>query len=466
MIKQLTKKIIVQIDSKLNTSLSLKLSDLSELYRSSTILNTVRRNTQPMLVKSQYKFQIGNKYHLKLHLGCGSNRLEGYTNIDWRKTVATDLVCDIRKLPYPDNSADIIETYHVIEHLPRHHFRKTLLNWLRVLTPGGTLIIECPDFDESVSRYVQGEDKQLDAIFGHQRFEGDYHLFGYNLKRLSSLLKNAGFVNILEGTPRDYHAKDWPCIRVECTKIDPSSSLSSQTHQKSNIEFTGERVIEGLTPKRIWLDHAARYQFAGNYVKDEVVLDVACGSGFGAKILEEKGAKFIHAVDISPKAIELADKHYASDHISFKIGDVHDLDFPADFFDLICCFETIEHIQEVDKALSELQRVLKPKGHLIISSPNRPLTSPGKSLQDTPDNIFHANEYSLREILGFVSKYFEIHEVNGQRGINRFLLLPVIGRLIRYCRSHLYRPDNGSFTVTKHNSTSIYRYILLSCTKP
>ena len=195
-------------------------------------------------------------------------------------------------------------------------------------------------------------------------------------------------------------------------------------------------------------------------------MDIACGSGFGAKILEEKGAKFIHGVDISPEAIELADKHYASDRISFKIGEIHDLDFPADFFDLICCFETIEHIQEVDKALSELQRVLKTKGHLIISSPNRLLTSPGKSLKDTPDNIFHANEYSLKEFLGLVSRYFEIKAINGQRGINRFLLLPVIGRLIRYYRPHLYTPHSGSFTVTKQNSISIYRYILLSCTKP
>ena len=226
MIKQLTKKTVARIDSKLNTSLSLKLSNFAELYRSSILLNMLRRKTQPMLVKFQYKFRIGNEYHLKLHMGCGSKRLDGYINIDWRKTVATDLVCDIRKLPYPDNSVDIIETYHVIEHLPRHHLPGTLLNWFRILTPGGSLIIECPDLDRSVSRYLQGEDKQLDAIFGHQRFKGDYHLFGYNFKRLSSLLKDAGFINVSEKTPRDYHTKSWPCIRVECNKRVPSSLLS------------------------------------------------------------------------------------------------------------------------------------------------------------------------------------------------------------------------------------------------
>ena len=462
MIKSLTKRIITQIDSRFDTSLHPKISSIVESYRNSSLLNAIRRNTQLMLVKSQYKFQIGNKYHLKLHLGCGSNRLEGYTNIDWRKTVATDLVCDIRKLPYPNSSVDLIEVYHVVEHLPRLHLPPTLLNWNRVLTPGGTLIIECPDFDESVNKYLQGEQKQLDAIFGHQRFEGDYHLFGYNFERLKLLLEEAGFVNIRERPAADYHARNWPCFRVECMKIDLSSSLSAHTHEELKTEFTGERVIEGLTPRRIWLDHTARYLFAGLYARDSVVLDAACGSGFGARILKDEGAKFIHAVDIAPETVEFANRHYASDQISFETGDVLNLDFPASFFDLICCFETIEHIQEVDKALSELQRVLKPKGHLIISSPNRPLTSPGRSQQDKPDNIFHGNEYSLGEILGLVSRYFEIQEVNGQRGINRFLLLPVIGKLIRHCRPHFYRPDNGSFTVTKRNFINTYRFILLS----
>ena len=462
MIKSLTKKIFTQIDSRFDTALHPKISSILESYRNSTPLNTIRRNTQPMLVKSQYKFQIGNKYHLKLHLGCGSNRFEGYTNIDWRKTIATDLVCDIKKLPYPIESVDLIEAYHVIEHLPRLHLPQTLLDWHRVLTPGGSLTIECPNFDESVNKYLRGEEKQLDAIFGHQRFEGDYHLFGYNFERLKSLLKEAGFVNIVERPPADYHARDWPCFRVECTKLDPSSSLSTHTHEKSKTEFTGERVIEGLTPRRIWLDHTDRYLFAGHYARDSVVLDVACGSGFGARILENKGAKFIHAVDIAPETIELANKHYASDHISFKTGDIHNLDFPASFFDLICCFETIEHVQDVDKALSELQRVLKSKGHLIISSPNRPLTSPGKALHEAPDNIFHTKEYSLKEFHLLASRYFKIEEIHGQRGINRLLLFPVIGRLIKYFRPILYSPENGSFAVTKHNTTSIYRYIVLS----
>ena len=170
------------------------------------------------MVKLKYKLRIQDKTPMKLHLGCGSRFLEGYINIDLRKTGATDLVCNIRKLPYPNNSAELIETYHVIEHLPRHDLPKALKEWYRVLIFGGRLIIECPDFDEAVKEYMGGNEKRIDNIFGLQRFHGDTHQFGYNFKRLKNFLEEAGFQNILEREPQDYHGKDEPCLRVECVK--------------------------------------------------------------------------------------------------------------------------------------------------------------------------------------------------------------------------------------------------------
>lgn len=180
--------------------------------------NVIRLKIKPIIIKWKYKVGIKDKKTLKLHLGCGDIHLNGYVNIDWRKTRVTDLVCDIRKLPYPDNSVKIIETYHLIEHLPRHDFPKALKEWYRLLVPGGKLIIECPDFDDAVKEYIEGNEKRLDNIFGLQRFPGDAHLFGYNFKRLKKILESAGFKNIQKREPRDYHAKDEPCLRVECIK--------------------------------------------------------------------------------------------------------------------------------------------------------------------------------------------------------------------------------------------------------
>lgn len=155
---------------------------------------------------------------LKLHLGCGKRPINNYVNIDARKTTATDLVCSVIKLPYPDESVEIIETYHVIEHLPRHDLPVALSEWRRLLVDGGRLIIECPDFDRAVKEYVDGNESRIDNIFGLQRYEGDYHLFGYNYKRLKELLEHAGFREIIQKDPTDYHVQSEPCMRVESIK--------------------------------------------------------------------------------------------------------------------------------------------------------------------------------------------------------------------------------------------------------
>ena len=155
---------------------------------------------------------------LKLHLGCGERRLAGFLNIDRRNTPAVDFVLDIARLPFGDASVSLIESYHVIEHIPRNLLPGVLGEWSRLLEPGGVLVLELPDFDAAVKEYIGGNERRLDSIFGLQRFPGDTHFFGYNHKRLGEMLKEAGFREAVPKPPRDYHAASEPCIRVECRK--------------------------------------------------------------------------------------------------------------------------------------------------------------------------------------------------------------------------------------------------------
>ena len=161
---------------------------------------------------------IPSRGPLKLHLGCGTVRLEGFVNIDHRPTSATDLECDIVQLPFHDDTVDRIETYHVIEHLGRHEVPQALREWHRVLKPGATLVIECPDFDGAVREYLDGDEGRIDNIFGLQRFDGDTHRFGYNVARLERLLTKCGFSEVSRGEPQDYHKDLEPCLRVEARK--------------------------------------------------------------------------------------------------------------------------------------------------------------------------------------------------------------------------------------------------------
>jgi len=197
-----------------------KASKLEQAYYNTNFLNVIRRYIGVNILKFRYKLRMVNKAPLKLHLGCGDRHFEGYVNIDLRKTRATDLVCDIIKLPYPNDSSEFLEIYHVVEHIPRHDLPKALREWHRILMDKGKLIIECPDFDKAVKEYIEGNEKRIDNIFGLQRFNGDAHYYGYNFKSLAKLLREAGFRDIQNKEPQDPHSKEEPCFRIECAKGD------------------------------------------------------------------------------------------------------------------------------------------------------------------------------------------------------------------------------------------------------
>lgn len=220
-IKNFIRRILSAIDSRFQTSLLKILKEkkikFKEVWHNSNFLSAIRCSINYVIIKLKYRLGMNGKNPLKLHLGCGSQHLEGYMNIDWRKTGATDIVCDLTKLPYPDHSVELIETCHVIEHLSRHDLPRVFKKWYLLLIQEGKLIIECPNFDEVVKEYMKDE-KRIDNIFGLQRYHGDAHQFGYNFKRLKKLMEDAGFKNIQQKEPQNHHSENEPCLRVECVK--------------------------------------------------------------------------------------------------------------------------------------------------------------------------------------------------------------------------------------------------------
>ncbi len=167
-------------------------------------------------------FKPANKV-VKLHLGCGDIYLEGYVNVDMHESakIKIDLKHDLGSpLPYPDNSVDLIQAYHLFEHLKFSSIEAIIKDWYRVMKSGARIIMEMPDFDETL-KYVlanPNDNAAIASIYGSQEHEGQYHHWGWNKTRLKLLLEGVGFKDIQFPEPKDYHTQLEPCMRVEAVK--------------------------------------------------------------------------------------------------------------------------------------------------------------------------------------------------------------------------------------------------------
>ena len=172
------------------------------------------------------------------------------------------------------------------------------------------------------------------------------------------------------------------------------------------MEFTGERFIPEKVDgsDEITYEHLNRYVSVEDFVKKKVVLDAACGVGYGTHIIAGS-AKRVFGIDIDSEAIAYAKEHYAASNITYKRSSVTALPFKDDFFDVVVSFETIEHIGEEDQELfmSEIKRVLKKDGKLIISTPDKQIyNKEGES-----HNEFHIKEFYANEFYNFLKSRFE-----------------------------------------------------------
>lgn len=139
---------------------------------------------------------------------------------------------------------------------------------------------------------------------------------------------------------------------------------------KTALQDTGERMIPGFHGRTImYAEHMTRYIAAQELSDGKVVLDIAAGSGYGTNILAQK-AKKAYGVDVSPDAIKYAQENYGAKNIEFLVGDAEEIPLPDKSVDLVITFETIEHVKNYKKFLSEISRVLKEDGLAIVSTPN------------------------------------------------------------------------------------------------
>lgn len=165
---------------------------------------------------------------------------------------------------------------------------------------------------------------------------------------------------------------------------------------------------------RWWGEHVHRYNEALRYIQPaDIVLDIACGTGFGTDIIASRTSGKVIGGDIAAEAVEECRSYWNKPNLEFRVLDGTRLDFPDHYFDKIVSFETIEHTGQYREMVAEFARVLKPGGQLILSTPNRQVMSPDNVIV----NPYHIQEFTYDELKQILEASFPNVQLSGQRNI-------------------------------------------------
>jgi 2-polyprenyl-3-methyl-5-hydroxy-6-metoxy-1,4-benzoquinol methylase len=178
-------------------------------------------------------------------------------------------------------------------------------------------------------------------------------------------------------------------------KTSDSENLDSQ------LPSTGERLLTQSNNQFVTVEHLHRYAFAMEYVNGKNVLDIASGEGYGSNLLASV-AREVVGVDISQEAINFASQKYTSSNLIFKVGSADLIPLPDNAVDIVVSFETLEHHDKHEEMMSEIHRVLKPDGLLIMSTPDKSLYH-----RRDPNNIYHVKELNFEEFKHLIEKTFK-----------------------------------------------------------
>lgn len=166
---------------------------------------------------------------IRLNIGCGDKILPGYVNVDVVQSRAgkkPDVIADVRDLSaFQTGYADEVMAIHVVEHFWRWEVENVLKEWIRVLKPGGKLILECPNLlsaceallanPEMAARADQSGQRSMWVFYGDPQWKDPLmvHRWGYTPQSLSDLLAGLGLVGVCQ-EPAHYKLREPRDMRI------------------------------------------------------------------------------------------------------------------------------------------------------------------------------------------------------------------------------------------------------------
>ena len=129
---------------------------------------------------------------------------------------------------------------------------------------------------------------------------------------------------------------------------------------------TNDTTLSGFHNREI--EQPTIFRLVPENLTNMVLLDIGCGPGIHMKEYIERGAIAAIGIDPSKEMIKLACE-YCPKGI-FKVGNIYDLKYEDGSFDIITASFVVDHLEELEKAVQEISRVLAPQGLFIFSAPH------------------------------------------------------------------------------------------------
>lgn len=163
--------------------------------------------------------------------------------------------------------------------------------------------------------------------------------------------------------------------------------------------------------RALLMSHLCAYRTAASHAAGRRVLEIGCGSGYGAYYLAHV-AREVTAINVNREALDRAQALFRRANLTYVDMEGTRLDFPDGRFDVVGSFQVIEHIPEpsLRTFLTEIARVLAPGGVCVISTLNVDHNRKGAASYQKPS--FHEKEFSpaeLRTLLDGVFPFVELH---------------------------------------------------------
>lgn len=297
---------------------------------------------------------------LKIHLGCGGIRLDGYINIDItgslasespelaevnrtdlrdyyarltgtslhlpiRRPTVVDRIANLMDPPFPASTVDKIVCIQTLEHLAIYDVFTALTHWWNILKPEGVVVIAVPDMNGTL-RWLGPDNDPATRDFAQRHLRGsmrdkyNFHRTWFNRQDLRWILEQNGFYRIEE--LQSFHV--YPAIVVRAKKND--RFVSDRSYQFPLPGYDAATCLE--------------------------VLDVGPGD---------------LPLRIATRCFDVSDRYQSSRLVPADIGNVEALPYADQEYDYVYASHILEHTEHPAQAIRELQRVGK-RGYVEVPS--------------------------------------------------------------------------------------------------